>query len=129
MSFQPVALVVEDAPELRVVLSAHLRQLGFEVTALGSGDKAADVAKDIRPDLVCLDLMLPGVCGLEVCERLREIEETAHTPILITSGRDMPQDRVFAELAGADEYLTKPIDPMTLAESVRRLMQRGRLAA
>ncbi len=129
MNAQPVALVVEDTEMLRVLLSTHLRQLGFEVTALESGERAADVARELRPDLVCLDLMLPGVGGLEVCEQLRSSDETSRIPILITSARDMPQDRAFAEVAGADDYLIKPIDPITLAESVRRLVQRKRLSA
>lgn len=111
------------------MLAAYLRQMGFEVTALDRGDDAASVARELRPQLICLDLMLPGVCGLDVCEQLRRAEETADTPILITSARNMPQDRVFAEMAGADEYLSKPINPTTLAECVRQLMQRKRSVA
>jgi DNA-binding response OmpR family regulator len=124
MTASPIALVVEDSEPLRAVISAYLRQLGFEVTALASGDDAVEVARELRPQLVCLDLMLPNVSGLEVCDRLRQAEETADTPVLITSARDTPQDRLNAELAGADDYLVKPIQATALAERVRRLLQR-----
>lgn len=127
MTDQPIALIVEDSAFLRSILAAHLRQLGFQVTALEKGESAAAVARHLRPQLICLDLMLPGVCGLEICEQLRSAEETAHTPILITSARSMPQDRVFAEQVGADDYITKPIHPAALAECVRRLMVRKRV--
>ena len=127
MHAPPIALIVEDSALLRTTLSANLRQLGFEVTALERGDDAVNVARELRPHLVCLDLMLPGVGGLDVCEQLRGSEETAHTPILITSARNMPQDRMFAEMAGADDYMVKPIQPAAFAESVRRLMLRKRV--
>lgn len=119
----PLALVVEDSDISRVLLSVHLRQLGFEVTALDSGDEAARLARELQPDLVCLDLMLPGVGGYEVCAALRAAPETAETPILITSARTTPQDRAFAEAAGADDFLPKPVEPTELAETVRRLLR------
>lgn len=128
MNAQPIALIVEDSEFLRSMLAAHLRQLGFDVTALDKGDTAVEVARKLRPQLICLDLMLPGVCGLDVCEELRGTEETETTPILITSARNTPQDRMFAEQVGADDYLTKPIHPAALAESVRRLMARKSIA-
>ena len=127
MHTTPTALIVEDAPLLRATLAANLRQLGFEVTALEKGDEAVQVARELRPALVCLDLMLPGVGGLEVCEQLRSTDELAATPIMITSARNTPQDRMFAEIAGADDYLIKPVDPTAFAESVRRLMLRKRI--
>ena len=129
MTSSPLALVVEDSDVYRILLSAHLRQLGFDVTALESGDNAAEVARELKPDLICLDLMLPGVGGYDVCAELRAAPETADTPILITSARTTPQDRAFAELAGADDYLAKPVRPTELAESVRRLLQRKRAQA
>jgi len=129
MTPAPLALLVEDTDIYRLILSAYLRQLGFEVTALESGESAAEVARELKPDLICLDLMLPGVGGYEVCAELRAAPETADTPILITSARATPQDRAFAELAGADDYLTKPFLPTELAESVRRLLRRKRAQA
>jgi DNA-binding response OmpR family regulator len=129
MTAPPIALVVEDSAPLRSVLSAYLRQLGFEVTALASGDDAAEVARELRPQLICLDLMLPNVGGFEICDRLRQAEETAEIPVLITSARNTPQDRLQAELAGADDYIVKPVEPTAFAERVRRLMQRGQARA
>jgi DNA-binding response OmpR family regulator len=118
------ALVIEDSAPLRTMLSACLRQLGFEVTALPHGENVVEIARELQPRLICLDLMLPDICGLELCEMLRGCEETAGIPILITSARSTPQDRAYAEMAGADDYLIKPIDPTVLAERVRQLLNR-----
>jgi len=126
----PRALVIEDAPELRLVLSAQLRRLGFEVRALSDGDHAVAVAQEFCPDIVCLDLMLPNLCGLEVCEALRSTPQTAGVPIVVTSARTSPQDRAHAELAGADAYLTKPVGTDALAATVQALLGRSaRVAA
>jgi len=129
MTTAPLALVVEDSDMSRILLSAHLRQIGFDVTALESGDHAAEVARELKPDLICLDLMLPGVCGFDLCAELRTMPETQDTPILITSARATPQDRAFAEMAGADDYLAKPVLPVELAEAVRRLLRHQRSQA
>jgi DNA-binding response OmpR family regulator len=117
-------LIVEDTPELQRFLSACFRRMGFEVLTAREGEGALEIACRVRPDLISLDLMLPNVCGLEVCERLKRDPETADIPVLITSGRTSPQDRAEAEIAGADDYLMKPIDPLELASRVRALLDR-----
>jgi DNA-binding response OmpR family regulator len=122
MNAPATALLVEDCAALRMLTTATLRQLGMEVTALPGGEGVVEVAREIRPRVIVLDLMLPDVCGLEVCEALRACEETADIPILVISARSTPQDRAFAEIAGADDYLVKPITPTALAERVRRLL-------
>lgn len=120
----PVALLVEDAPDLRAVMTACLRQMGFDVVALRDGESAFDTARESQPMLVCLDLVLPNVGGLEVCERLKRSPETAHIPVVITSARTSPQDRATAERLGADDYFTKPITPRVFIDRVRELLER-----
>lgn len=122
----PLALVVEDAPALRLMVAASLRQAGFEVVTLGEGQHAVETARRILPDLICLDIMLPDVCGIELCERIRGTPETSGTPILMTSARSMPQDRANAELAGATDYMVKPLTPVALVERARALVKHGR---
>ncbi len=124
MTKTPVALVIDDSPELRLVMTAMLRHLGLTVLSARDGETGIAMAREHRPDLVCLDLMLPTVCGLEVCERLKRMPETAEVPVLIVSARRFPQDRAGAELAGADAYVTKPIDRNEFFVQVRSLLWR-----
>ncbi len=128
MKKPPVALVIDDSPELRLVLTAMLRHLGLAVMAARDGDTGIAMALEHRPDLVCLDLMLPTICGLEVCETLKRMPETAGAPVLIVSARRFPQDRAGAELVGADAFMTKPIDREEFFAQVRSLLWRQQLA-
>lgn len=126
MTKTPVALVVDDSPELRLLVSSLCRNLGLEVVAVRDGETALTVASQTPPDIVCLDLMLPTLSGLEVCERLKALPETANVPVLVASARPYPQDRANAEMAGADAYVTKPIDPQIFSTHVRSLLWRHR---
>ena len=105
----PVALVVDDAPELRLVFTSLFKSLGATVLTARDGETALAMAREHRPDILCLDLMLPTLGGLEVCRQLKTDPETAGLPVLIVSARRMPQDRAEARRAGADAYLTKPV--------------------
>jgi len=125
----PHALIVEDQPELRRMLVAAMRHAGFEVTALSDGDTAVAEAVRLRPDLVCLDIVLPNIGGLEVCESLRAQPETARVPILMTSARASALDRAEAERAGADDFAVKPLDPLAIGVRARALVERRAAAA
>ena len=130
MEFKPpVALVVDDAPEFRALLSAHLRQLGLTVHTATNGEAGIAAALEHRPDLICLDLMLPVRCGLEVCEELRRLPETADVPVLVVSARPFPQDRADAEAVGANGFVAKPIDPSHFADQVRAVLWNRQPAA
>jgi DNA-binding response OmpR family regulator len=123
------ALIVEDQPELRLLLTAALQHAGFRVTALSDGDTALADALRLGPDLVCLDIVLPNVGGLDVCEALRAHPETAGVPILMTSARGSALDRADAERAGADDFAVKPLDPLTIGVRARALVERRAAAA
>jgi DNA-binding response OmpR family regulator len=119
-------MVVEDMPELRLMFSSALRQAGFRVTTLEDGHTVVDEATRLQPDVICLDVVMPSVCGLDVCEQLRRTPATSEIPVLVMSVRSAPQDRANAELAGASAYLTKPVHPVELGQRARALAARVR---
>ncbi len=114
-------LVVDDDPALLRTLRANLAARGYDVTAVETGEEALSAAEDAPPDLVVLDLMLPGLSGLDVCRSLRAASEV---PILVLSARGEEQTKVQALDLGADDYLTKPFGMDELLARVRVLLRR-----
>ncbi|NJC98219.1 MAG: DNA-binding response regulator [Anaerolineales bacterium] len=117
-------LVVEDEPALRDTLSYNLKKDGFTVETVGDGRDALDSARKLKPDLIILDIMLPGLDGFEVARILRK-EMT--TPILMLTARDDEIDRVVGLEVGADDYLTKPFSMRELMARVKAQLRRTRL--
>jgi DNA-binding response OmpR family regulator len=117
-------LVVEDEPALRDTLSYNLKKDGFNVEAVGDGRTALESARQLRPDLIVLDLMLPEIDGFEVCRILRR---EMNTPILMLTARDDEIDRVVGLEVGADDYLTKPFSMRELMARVKAQLRRSRL--
>jgi DNA-binding response OmpR family regulator len=119
-------LVVDDDNAIRSALARSLGAEGFTVDVAADGREALSVARDQEPDLVVLDLMLPGLSGLEVCRRLRAAEQ--HLPILLLTARDAVPDRVTGLEAGADDYLVKPFAFEELLARVRVCLRRREAA-
>ena len=117
-------LVVEDEPSLQETLAYNLKKNGYKVEAVGDGLVALESARRLKPDLIVLDLMLPGIDGFEVCRILRK-EMT--TPILMLTARDDEIDRVVGLEVGADDYLTKPFSMRELMARVKAQLRRARL--
>ena len=117
-------LVVEDEPSLQETLAYNLKKEGYTVEAVGNGREALDLARQLKPDLIVLDLMLPGMDGFEVTRVLRK-EMT--TPILMLTARDDEIDRVVGLEVGADDYLTKPFSMRELMARVKAQLRRARL--
>lgn len=115
-------LVVDDEPQIRRALAINLRARGFDVDEAGSGEEALDVAARVRPDLVVLDLGLPGIDGIEVVHGLRGWTDV---PILVLSAREDEADKVAALDAGADDYVTKPFGMAELLARVRAALRRA----
>ena len=115
-------LIIDDDPKIRSVVRRGLVYEGFRVTEAGSGEEGLDKARDQTPDLVVLDVMLPGIDGLEVCRRLREAGD--EVSILMLTARDEVKDRVEGLETGADDYLVKPFSFEELLARVRALLRR-----
>src|SRR5262249_58876846 len=119
-------LIVEDERDIRDLILLHLQLDGYQVTTAGSGEDALLQVKQSPPDLVLLDLMLPGMSGLEVCRRLRQEPTTAGLPILMLTAKGDEVDRVVGLELGADDYVVKPFSPKELLARVRAVLRRGR---
>jgi two-component system OmpR family response regulator len=117
-------LVVDDDPRFRDLIRVVLEQAGYRVHELDDGSTALDAAADERPTAVVLDVNLPGLNGYEVCQRLREQLEPELGIIFVSGERTESYDRTAGLLLGADDYLSKPLDPSELVARVRRFSRR-----
>jgi len=117
-------LVVDDNVPLALMLESGLRQEGHQVRLAHSGSPVIEIAKVERPDLIVLDVMLPGMSGLEVCRQLRANPAFAAIPIIFLTARHMLEDKIKGFDAGADDYLPKPFEFGELAVRVRALLRR-----
>jgi len=115
-------LVIDDEPQLRRAMKATLSSIGYAVVEAKTGEEALAVLDELRPDLILLDLNMPGIGGLETC---RSIRERSDVPIIILSVRNNEIDKVHALDAGADDYVTKPFGIQELLARVRAAMRRG----
>lgn len=117
-------LVVEDQDSIRRMIEALVQARGYSVTAVSTGSKALDVMLTDPPDLVLLDLMLPGQFdGFEVCKRIRGEATTASIPVVIISALDDDESKSRAVQAGATAYYTKPFSPLALLKEIDRLRE------
>ena len=117
-------LVVDDEPDITALVAYHLAKSGYRVSTATSGTEALKSAREERPDIVVLDLMLPGLSGYDVLAELRRRDETRDVGvILLTARRDEP-DRIKGLTLGADDYLTKPFSPAELTLRVQALLRR-----
>jgi two-component system phosphate regulon response regulator OmpR len=117
-------LVVEDDPRLRERLARYLTSEGFRVTAAGDSAEARTQLRVINPDLMVLDVMMPGESGLDLTQSLR-LEGSDTLPILLLTARGAPEDRIAGFEAGADDYLGKPFEPRELVLRIRALLRRA----
>ncbi|MCU0488215.1 MAG: response regulator transcription factor [Anaerolineales bacterium] len=117
-------LIVEDEPTLQETLAYNLSRQGYEVTIVGDGQSAIKTARELQPDLIVLDVMLPILDGFEVCRILRQ---DMNTPILMLTARDDEIDRVIGLEMGADDYLTKPFSMREFLARVKAQLRRVRM--
>jgi DNA-binding response OmpR family regulator len=120
---QQRALVVEDAVEIQEIVTALLREEGFDVRTASNGERAVEMARAFEPDLIVLDLSLPGLDGISVCQQIRTFSEAY---ILILTAKSDEVDKVVGLSVGADDYVTKPFSPRELVARVRVLFRRSR---
>ena len=120
-------LVVEDEPELRKLLEIILRREGFEVQAVATGEAAWEAVQNQAPDVIVTDIGMPGFDGLELCRRIRAHSTLATLPILLLTARDASTDKHAGFREGADDYLTKPFDPVELVLRVQVHLRRAQV--
>ena len=117
------ALIVEDSLTDRELLTHYLQQSGITVTSAQSSEEALQMLKTAPPDLVFLDVVLPGQSGFEFCRDLKTTESTQKIPVIICSTKGTEADKLWGSMLGADAYLTKPVDQQQLTKTVEQLMQ------
>ena len=115
-------LVVEDETSIASFVALYLKNAGYGIRAVGTGQEALDSLARERPDLIVLDLMLPDLDGIEVCKRVRQ---TSDVPILMLTARDEDVDKIIGLEVGADDYLTKPFNPRELVARVKSILRRA----
>jgi len=117
-------LAVDDEDDILELLEYNLKESGFAVTCVSTGEDAISTARRALPDLILLDLMLPGVDGLEVCRTLKRDSSTEHIPIIMITAKGAESDVVVGLELGADDYVTKPFSPRVLNARIRTVLRR-----
>jgi two-component system, OmpR family, alkaline phosphatase synthesis response regulator PhoP len=117
-------LVVDDEPDLLELVHYTLTRAGYQVGCVKSGEEALTQVQTRPPDLIVLDLLLPGMDGLEICQRLKRNQQTAAIPIVMLTAKSEEADVVTGLELGADDYLTKPFSPRVLAARVKAVLRR-----
>ncbi|MGE5091163.1 MAG: response regulator [Bacillota bacterium] len=117
-------LVVDDEPDITALVAYHLARAGYRVSTAANGTEALKLARTERPDLVILDLMLPGASGYDVLAELRRLDETRDVGVILLTARREEVDRIRGLTLGADDYLTKPFSPAELSLRVAALLRR-----
>ncbi|MFA5351358.1 MAG: response regulator transcription factor, partial [Candidatus Omnitrophota bacterium] len=117
-------LIIEDEKDIVKMLEYNLKKEGFQVISSRDGEEALDMAVRDNPDLVILDLMLPGLDGLEVCKILKKEAKTAQIPIIMLTAKSQESDKVVGLELGADDYVTKPFSPRELVARIKAVLRR-----
>lgn len=117
-------LIIEDEKNIAELVKYNLEQAGFRVLTALKGDLGLEKAKSEKPDLIILDLMLPGLNGLELCKILKRDDKTANFPIIMLTAKSQEADKVVGLELGADDYVTKPFSPRELVARVKAVLRR-----
>jgi two-component system alkaline phosphatase synthesis response regulator PhoP len=125
MAKKPTILLVDDDPDIREFVTFNLAKEGYNVVTAKDGAEGVEAVKKHRPDLVLLDVMMPGMDGIEACEAIRTNPDIASTLIAFLSARGEDYSQVAGFDAGADDYITKPIRPKVLVSRVKALLRRN----
>ena len=119
-------LIVEDDPDISEMIAYNLGREGFSIESTGNGEDAVARAQKGNPAIIILDIMLPGMDGMEVCRTLKEAPGTRHIPIIMLSAKSQETDKVVGLELGADDYVTKPFSPRELIARIRAVLRRAK---
>ncbi len=115
-------LIVDDSPTDSYRFSSILEKHGFEVIVAENAVEGLEKAQEIQPDLILMDVVMPGLNGFQATRQLTKSQETAHIPVIIVTTKDQHADKVWGHRQGAKDYLTKPIDETLLIETIKKAM-------
>lgn len=118
-------LIIEDEPDINELLSISLLENNYTVSKAFDGEKGLNIARELSPDLILLDLMLPGISGLDVCKLLKSEQETSFIKIIILTALSQEHDIVKGLELGADDYITKPFSMMVLNARIKSVLRRN----
>jgi DNA-binding response OmpR family regulator len=118
-------LAVDDDPVILRLIEVNLSLEGFQVAIVAGGDDALAKAREVDPDVILLDVMMPGVTGWDVARRLKDDAVTNATPLVFLSGRTQEEDRRKGQELGVAAYVSKPFDPVELVDTIRRVARRA----
>lgn len=118
-------LIVEDEKNIVKMLDYNLKKEGFKTVSCYNGEEALNAAEREHPDLIILDIMLPGMDGLEVCKTIRKGDKTSHIPIIILTAKTQETDKIIGLELGADDYITKPFSPRELVARIKAVLRRA----
>ncbi len=121
-------LIVDDEDNIRMLVKFNLEKAGYEAFEAENGNKAIEMAMNLTPDIIILDLMLPGIDGLEVCRNLKRNPRTAALPIIMLTAKSDEIDRVIGLELGADDYMTKPFSQRELLARIKAVLRRSSVA-
>ena len=119
-------LIVEDEKDIVKMLEYNLKKEGYKVLVADDGEEAIEDANAKHPDLILLDLMLPGLDGLEVCKELKKERKTKSIPVIMLTAKAQESDKVVGLELGADDYVTKPFSPRELIARIKAVLRRGK---
>ena len=120
-------LIADDDPAIREILATQLKRLQYDAVTAADGAEAVAAFKSEKPDLVILDIMMPGLDGFHACEKMRASEKKgARVPILFLTARDSPHDQLSSAISGGDEFIAKPIGLLELQERVEAALARAK---
>ena len=115
-------LIVDDSPTEVHVLTSMLEGAGYTVDSANNGESGIEMAKEIKPDLILMDVVMPGMNGFQATRQLTRTEETSHIPVIIVTTKDQETDRVWGMRQGAKDYVTKPVEDGLLMGKISNLL-------
>ncbi|WP_444995638.1 response regulator transcription factor [Aliikangiella sp. IMCC44359] len=117
-------LIVDDSPTETHVLSTILESNGYQIVTAESGEAGVEVAKQELPDLILMDVVMPGLNGFQATRQLKKESTTAHIPVVIVTTKDQETDKIWGMRQGAKDYLTKPVDESNLINTIQAILGR-----
>ena len=130
MATTKIVVCIEDEPEMITLIKAILGRKGYDVSGAGNGREGLEVIDRVRPDLVLLDLMMPGMDGWEVYQKLKANEATQNIPVIVVTAKAQSIDKMLGlHIAKVDDYIAKPFSPQELVESIEKVLAKRQAAA